>query len=72
MMKRLALCMLIGASLMGCVAEPVQLQRQALGGRARADAGRIKALQHAQRGLQFVEFDFEFGRQICKDFIERA
>ena len=52
--------------------EPMQLQRQAFGRRARTDAGRIEALQHAQRGLQLIDFDFEFGGQVEQDLVKRG
>ena len=47
----------------GVVGQQRQLQGQAFAQVARADAGRIEALQLVQHGLQFVVVDFEFRAQ---------
>ena len=52
--------------------EPQQLQLEAFGRRAPADARRIEAMQQRERGAQFVEIDFEFLGQVGLHFLERG
>jgi hypothetical protein len=47
-----------------------QLQRQALGGVAGADAGRVEILQVLQRDLQLVEVDLQLRRQHLGQFLQ--
>lgn len=47
-----------------------QLQQQALGHVARADAGRVERLQQRQRGAQLVQVRLHLGRQPAQDFLQ--
>ncbi len=49
---------------------PPQLQREALGRAARADARRVEALQQRQRRLQLLLLDLELRRQHREDVVE--
>ncbi len=48
-----------------------QLQEQALGHVARADAGRIEGLQQIQGRAQLILIDLQFGGQPLQDFAQR-
>ena len=49
----------------------LQLQREAFGGVARADAGRLEALQVAKRDRELVRIDLELLREHLGHFLER-
>ncbi|MCY1229462.1 hypothetical protein D9M72_418260 [compost metagenome] len=53
------------------VLQAPQLQGQAFGGVARAHAGRVEALQQREDGVDFVDLEFEFFRQLRADLFKR-
>ncbi len=55
----------------GGLGKRAQLQLQALGRRARADAGRIQVLQVLERDREIVGLDPELRRQHLRDLLER-